>query len=1030
MDKKDSMSYISEYVSWESECREKAVLEMLQLINDICDEFDIQYFAIGNLLEKALSGEVLDSSRDYLEILLLRHDYDRFIDYISTTALRKDKTLSFDGAYNKSGTIKRRTAVLHRKRTFRNGNERLTVSCSIRLIPMDILPNDAAERSEFIDQVVDETKDYLQKSARLNSIRSRKTGKSLIKKIANRGRAFIFRGGFHNKYIEKKDEYHNLLTSYSDTENPQYIGRIELFKGLEVTYDQVFPRILMYIKGTPVYFPHDIEYFNTHFGNIDYRKLLAERVELLKAFDEYCLENGIEYSLGWDISISVVSGSEMDERAVCREWDICLLRNDYDKLVKSIQNGNSQLKIIDTEKDMPKSACLYRKLAFSASRKDSKLITDYPLRLIPFDYLPDNYKEGSDLCVAAVAAAKRLKSVIAYEKGQKFVRLHPFEDSKSDFRKLHEICSSCSSPTKRVFTIYQGKVFAEDVKELFPSQRCNFNGFSVSVPANKYCWHYKTDPDFVECISEKKTAVLEKLDKLCIDNGIRYFAISSLLIGATVYHDVIPDGTDYKWDIALVRDDYQRLLMVMEEKGDQYGIALVTHYDEEKEIPLSKKRVVDSKNPIKDVFVRLVPFDKVPLDFYLGMGLENMLQEKNDFYKQLILAKRFPYRDITIPFKGQKLQKCKSYLETAVPNAEYEAIDSLAQSFNDTDRPYIYRGIRFSKTRRILEKDLFPLKREIFRGIQINCPKDTSPWQPVINDELNRQVNCIQRAAIVLLKEFDKACSELGLGYFICGGTMLGYVRHGGFIPWDDDIDVAMLREDYEKFISQAASVLPENIFLQTRETDKMIPYLFSKLRLKDTEYVTEYSMVREYHQGICLDIFPFDYLPNEPAARTQFLKKIKTLSKTHYAVAKNQLSPPEEKPVPENEIERKCLEFEEKMLASSWDTDLAKTQADYLAVATRYNKNAKRDKLTTVASFVPSYTYIDLDDLLPYQRGLFQGIEVSVPKRPDVFLEMQYGDYMKMPPVHNRIAHRLIRWRTWEGSGGTATDNDSDKDE
>jgi len=75
----------------------------------------------------------------------------------------------------------------------------------------------------------------------------------------------------------------------------------------------------------------------------------------------------------------------------------------------------------------------------------------------------------------------------------------------------------------------------------------------------------------------------------------------------------------------------------------------------------------------------------------------------------------------------------------------------------------------------------------------------------------------------------------------------------------------------------------------------------------------------------------------------------------------------------------------------------------------------------------VPTYTYIDLSDLLPYQRGMFQGVEVSVPKRPDIFLAMQYGDYMQLPPEHQRIAHRLIRWKTWEASGPNRDDGGND---
>ena len=66
---------------------------------------------------------------------------------------------------------------------------------------------------------------------------------------------------------------------------------------------------------------------------------------------------------------------------------------------------------------------------------------------------------------------------------------------------------------------------------------------------------------------------------------------------------------------------------------------------------------------------------------------------------------------------------------------------------------------------------------------------------------------------------------------------------------------------------------------------------------------------------------------------------------------------------------------------------------------------------LSYVASFVPSYTYIKREDLLPYKDVIFENLTVKVPNKPEVFLEMQYGDYMQMPPIHKRVGHDLIRW-------------------
>lgn len=1008
---------LSEYISWEADCREKAALSTIQTLNEICADLGVQYFATGALLDKTASGDALDPSRDTLEVAMFREDFDRFVAYMKSNA--QSKGLTFEDAYNKSGTIKKKRVSIRSRNEFHGESSDLNVRVRVFIIPMDTLPDDHSERQAFIESVINETQEYLKKSARMNSYRSSKARSTWISKILNKGKAFFLRGGFHDKYQNQKEDYHKLLTKYSRIDEPHYFARLELSRGPVISAEQILPISKAEFKGTTVFTPHDVEFFSLQTGNEEDNKILNGRIKLLQTFDAFCEEKGIQYVLGWALSNSVIDTSGIDEEIAYGRWDVCLIRDEYERLLDLLGKEQSTLRLMTTERGFPATTSMNAKVVLTSAFNEGSQLMDYPLMINSLDYLPGKYDEGRRLLTTAAAAADRLSEIIAYEKGKKYVRLQAGESSGNASSKLHEICSSCKEKGKQVFTIRKGKVVIKDTELVFPPQRWPFMDGYISVSHDEYCWHYSRDQKYVEYISEKKTALLEKLDTFCTAREIDYFAIASLLIGATIYHDVIPDEINHRWDAAMLRDEYERFLKEIEEHGEQYGIRLMTHYDEGKTIPLARKRVIDAVNPREEVSISIVPFDKVPMDFYLGMGLENMIQEKNEFYKQLIIAKRFPFREQNIPFKGKKLKDCLNYIETADPNAEFEAIDALAQSFNTSDRPCKYEGVCFQRTRAIMEKDIFPLKRELFRGIYINCPKDTSPWQPVINEELTRQVECIQRADLILMKEFDEACKKLGLGYFVCGGTMLGYIRHGGFIPWDDDIDVAMLREDYEKFISQAASVLPENIFLQTRETDKTIPYLFSKIRLNDTEYVTEYSMVREYHQGICLDIFPFDYLPNDKKEREEFLQEINKLAKIHHLVARNQLSPSEEKVVPQNDIERKCMEFEEKTLSSSWGTDLAKTQADYLAVATRYNDRAEKEGLTTVGSFVPSYTYIDIKDLLPYQRGIFEGVEVSVPKRPDIFLEMQYGDYMELPPEHKRIAHRLVRWKTAEGSGG-----------
>jgi lipopolysaccharide cholinephosphotransferase len=247
---------------------------------------------------------------------------------------------------------------------------------------------------------------------------------------------------------------------------------------------------------------------------------------------------------------------------------------------------------------------------------------------------------------------------------------------------------------------------------------------------------------------------------------------------------------------------------------------------------------------------------------------------------------------------------------------------------------------------------------------------------------------------------------------------MLGYMRHQGFIPWDDDVDCAMLREDYDRFIKEAGPLLKEGFFLQTRDTDPNIPYLFTKIRLDNTEYITKYNENRDFHKGICLDIFPFDYLPNDLEEREAFVEEVQDAARVHHKAADQQYPFPKEEIQPRNEKEAQYIKEQKERLERYWKKDLKVTHKAYLDVATRYNDQAQELGLLTVGSFVPTYTFIDLKDLLPYQRGTFEGISVSVPKRPDLFLTMQYGDFMKLPPRHDQVAHRLERWATWEDSG------------
>ncbi len=111
----------------------------------------------------------------------------------------------------------------------------------------------------------------------------------------------------------------------------------------------------------------------------------------------------------------------------------------------------------------------------------------------------------------------------------------------------------------------------------------------------------------------------------------------------------------------------------------------------------------------------------------------------------------------------------------------------------------------------------------------------------------------------VMLKELIKYLDGKKIPYYIIAGTLLGAVRHKGFIPWDDDIDIAMKREDYNNFLNSFGEWNNEMFFLQNWHTDKNYGLSFSKLKLNESIYEEEVSKNMDMHKGIFIDIFPYD---------------------------------------------------------------------------------------------------------------------------------------------------------------------------
>lgn len=241
-----------------------------------------------------------------------------------------------------------------------------------------------------------------------------------------------------------------------------------------------------------------------------------------------------------------------------------------------------------------------------------------------------------------------------------------------------------------------------------------------------------------------------------------------------------------------------------------------------------------------------------------------------------------------------------------------------------------------------------------------------------------------QQALRRLLGEFDRVCRELEIPYILFAGTMLGSVRHEGFIPWDDDLDVLMLREDYDRFLREAPGVLDADAFFLQKEFSEHWPLFFSKLRLNGTTCLEKYHPKDpEIHQGIYMDIFPCDNAcKTELGRRLQFAASkvviAKALDRRGYE------TPSKGKKL----FMALCRVLPQKpflWLVKRGDPT-GDTVHSFLAAAKDYGKNV----------FPRSY-------LTQRIQGAFEGGAYPIPAEYDACLRMLYHDYMELPPPEQR---------------------------
>ena len=251
-----------------------------------------------------------------------------------------------------------------------------------------------------------------------------------------------------------------------------------------------------------------------------------------------------------------------------------------------------------------------------------------------------------------------------------------------------------------------------------------------------------------------------------------------------------------------------------------------------------------------------------------------------------------------------------------------------------------------------------------------------------------RQLRKCQLKQLAILEVIDGICRKHGIDYWLDGGSLLGAVRHGGFIPWDDDIDIAMRRDDLERFCAVAPAELGSGLMLQTRETEPDTKEPIVKVRDLNSFFVEGGdNFSAAYQKGLYVDIFPFIPYPSLSRKTVRFLTR--GISRSRAILVK-----------PHRYSVRAVAEFfyfgaKFVFCRAAWALlGLFVRRGEYLSNTLDNNGYGIMHRRECI---------------FPLGEIEFEGKRFRAPADPDAYLTDLYGNYMTMPPVEKRVIHSVF---------------------
>lgn len=515
---------------------------------------------------------------------------------------------------------------------------------------------------------------------------------------------------------------------------------------------------------------------------------------------------------------------------------------------------------------------------------------------------------------------------------------------------------------------------------------------------------------------KKVLDILKRVDRICEENKIRYTLLFDTLLsqfedeGKSDWLNQISIGLlypDYIKLMELIQADRDGVLYLFNRKSSKDFNALYTQICMESRVKLPEERKKDK--PYYDYFIVAYPI------MYGGNTLSEYksLKRKIKYFNSCVEAVAPAPFPRGIKRKIRTIKKEIWYRRRKEKEEEMNEFLDFLSVYGTTPSKYVLipsmvslRGIM------CLAETYADTIRCQFDGITVSCLQNQGIWlkacyskiekEKAMGSTANRAVlegpetlRRVQMVALENLCEFDRICRKYEIPYILAAGTLLGAVRHKGFIPWDDDIDVFMLNEEWKKFEQAAKEEMDQTkFFLRTQETDIDNNLVLYQIKRNRTMYIKGGREQFNTHRGIAIDIIPFF---NSPKSRIIFFLQdrichfLKTMTWAHMGSGS-----------------------EKKKIRRAYYELLAK-------VSNKKSYGAFYRMANLVKKPGPYLTYLCMIRN-PYKKGFnqrkyfediceveFEGHKFPAPREYDDFLQHSYGkDYMKLPLPRHRVNHHL----------------------